>query len=69
MSELKAMLLVMAGAVLLSLAADVVLLSIGASGTALAVALALALCVGSVGVTAVIEHYESGEQSDERRQR
>jgi hypothetical protein len=65
MSDLQAMILVMVGTVILSAALDVVLLLMGASGTALSLALALSLCVGSVVMTVVIKHYESAE----RRQR
>lgn len=60
MSELKAMLLVGAGALVLSAALDVILLSLHASGEMLAAcSIGLVGMIASVAMTFVIKHYQA----------
>jgi hypothetical protein len=67
MSELKAMILVGIGALLLSAASDIVLLKLHASGEMLFVcSIALVGVLASIAMTLVIKHYEAVER---RRQR
>ncbi len=66
MSELKAMALVGAGAVLLSAALDVVLLKLHVPGELLFVSLALVAVLTSLVMNRVIKHYTA---LDERRER
>jgi len=67
MSELKAMVLVGIGALLLSVALDVVLLKLHASGEMLFVcSIGLVGVLASIVMTLVIKHYEA---LDERHQR
>lgn len=68
MSELKVMAAVGSGALLLSVALDIVLLKLGASGEMLAVGLLLVGALASVVMTIVFRRYDAIERRREREE-
>lgn len=66
MSEIKTMMLIGVGAVLLSAILDVILLELHAGGEALFLSIAFVGVIASVVMTRVIKHYQA---LDQRRKR